>query len=642
MNAKFAQIRLTLAVMLPITSLVALNALSRTSTAQELPRLEKMAVQQVSELNSIPLDDLRVIKSAEVNLPFIGEKVVKFKVLNKQDGEIYGVNLDSTGKQVSSTELEQEERSGHNAVYGKLHPALAAKLADASQNAKVKVIVWMQEPDQPEALRSDDKESSRSLTSEAEANAFLEQVQIERADFLKDVVAPVAKRARQFDTSLRTGRYSPVIYARLTPDAIREIGTWPEVLQVYEDNVNYPELEIALPTIDAGFVHASGITGNGVGVAQIEVGGRVATNNPFLSGIAPDTTYVCKSVSGHSTGVAGIIRSSHSTRLGIAPNVSLLTSGSCKGIDSELQNRSTAAADWGARALNLSWGRDTNLVPGANDRFYDDMVINRFRTVVKSAGNQGGGDNDVTSPGLAYNVITVGNFDDRNTANWSDDVMNSTSSWGDPKSTNGDREKPELAAPGTSINSTTTSSPWTGAIGSGTSYAAPMVTGVAALLMQRHPSLEVWPEGVKAILMTTAAHNIEGSSRLSEKDGAGGIFAPRAEDVAGSRQSTGGFGWDAQSYTCDTEPTLDVATMYFFAGERPRATIVWDQNPNYPAYASQPSADLDLEVIDPSGSVVAFSSSWDNTYEIVDFTASTSGNYKLRVVKREGCGFSDT
>ena len=76
----------------------------------------------------------------------------------------------------------------------------------------------------------------------------------------------------------------------------------------------------------------------------------------------------------------------------------------------------------GARArINLSWGSDTNLVTGGGDRFFDEMVHNRWRTIVKSAGNRNCGntggpggtpDADVTSPGLAYNVITVGGLDD--------------------------------------------------------------------------------------------------------------------------------------------------------------------------------------------------------------------------------------
>jgi subtilisin family serine protease len=287
----------------------------------------------------------------------------------------------------------------------------------------------------------------------------------------------------------------------------------------------------------------------------------------------------------------------------------------------------------------LSWGSNTNLIPGANDRFYDSMVINRYRSIVKSAGNEAGpcnsGTGNVTSPGLAYNVITVGNFNDRNTVSWTGDVMDSCSSWRDPVSTHNDREKPEVSAPGSFINSTTTTSPWTGAIGSGTSYAAPAVTGATALLLQRNSGLTSWPEAVKAILMATAIHNVEGAARLSEYDGTGGVVLDRADDLA--RRLNGN--WGAQSYSCSTVTPLNVATMSLVAGARTRVVIAWDNDPAYSYYASRPGADLDLHVLNPSGTIVSSSSSWDNTYEIVDFTPTVTGNYTLRIM-RYRCDYS--
>jgi len=286
--------------------------------------------------------------------------------------------------------------------------------------------------------------------------------------------------------------------------------------------------------------------------------------------------------------------------------------------------------------MNLSWGSNIGLTPGVMDRFYDSIVMNNARTVVKSAGNEGCGfGGNVTSPGLAYNVITVGCFDDRGTISWADDVMNSCSSFVDPVSGHGDREKPELVAPGTNITSTTLSFPFVGSVGSGTTLAAPVVTGAAALLIERSPFLASWPESVKAILMATAMHNIEGSSRLSEFDGAGAVDALRAYEV--SRLQNGSFG--GILYTCSSPDLLDVASLTLFAGQRTRVAIAWDNDPNYALYSSQPGADLDLQIISPSGSAVASSASWDNTYEIVDFTPAVSGTYKLRVNKYR-CSYS--
>ena len=43
------------------------------------------------------------------------------------------------------------------------------------------------------------------------------------------------------------------------------------------------------------------------------------------------------------------------------------------------------------------------------------------------------------------------------------------------------------------------------------------------------------------------------------------------------------------------------------------------------------NADLDLQVLDPSNTVVAASSSFQNSSEVVDFTPSVTGTYTLRV-----------
>ena len=130
--------------------------------------------------------------------------------------------------------------------------------------------------------------------------------------------------------------------------------------------------------------------------------------------------------------------------------------------------------------------------------------------------------NNVASPANAYNVIAVGNVDDKKSAAWADDEMNSTSAHVNP--TTG-VQKPEVVAPGTSIDTVAS-------VGTGTSFAAPQVAGLAAILMQRHGNLKFSPTAVKSILMASAVHNIEGNSVASNKDGAGSIDAALADWMA--------------------------------------------------------------------------------------------------------------
>jgi subtilisin family serine protease len=194
-----------------------------------------------------------------------------------------------------------------------------------------------------------------------------------------------------------------------------------------------------------------------------------------------------------------------------------------------------------------------------------------------------------------------------------------------PTSSFNDRVKPEVVAPGTNITSLRNSSNWL-QTGSGTSYSAPAVAGTAALMMQRDTRLQEWPEIVKAVLMATAWQNIEGSVRLSTYDGAGGIQADRADDV------TRGFrgGWSGRNYNQSSPTNFEIRRVYLVSGRRARVVICWNQDTNYSQYASRPAVDLDLQILRPNGTVQAGSYSYDNTYEIAEFTPTTTGWHSIR------------
>ncbi|MBM3679467.1 MAG: S8 family peptidase, partial [Actinobacteria bacterium] len=224
-----------------------------------------------------------------------------------------------------------------------------------------------------------------------------------------------------------------------------------------------------------------------------------------------------------------------------------------------------------------------------------------------------------------YNVLAVGNVDLNGTVDRTDDAMAGTSSFVDPTSAFGDREKPEVSAPGTNIAMLSSGLPYAGQVDTGTSMASPMVAGEAARLVQRKSFLGIWPEQLRAIIMASARHNVEGSERLSDVDGAGMIAIDGAVRVLdGGRH--GGMRVD-----CSTFGSARVAgRVELRPEERLRAAISWTTDPSAADYATRPSADLDLEVRGPSRSF--FSSSFDNTSEIVDFRAPVAGTYEIRVV----------
>jgi subtilisin family serine protease len=378
-----------------------------------------------------------------------------------------------------------------------------------------------------------------------------------------------------------------------------------------------------------------GFDGTGRKLAQLEVFGQVSSLQTNLNQWIQGNSGACDGTTelgfGHATEVAGVMISHHSTVKGLAPDAQLWAGGGCNSDDATLQSDADAAASWGARAINISYGHDQDAgVPNGHARFFDGVVVNSWRTVVAAAGNEAppcATSARIINPAVAYNLITVGALDDFGTPAWWLDTIWNCSSYLDPISITGDREKPEVAAPGVVINSTTSGMGSPFETNDGTSLAAPHVTGTAALMMEQSTILEVWPEAVKAIIMVTARDNVEGSSRLSDKDGAGGIWSLGASKVIDGSEG----GWGVWSISCSSVFPRDIP-FSLVAGRVTRVVITWDQDPDSPYYEDYPSADLDLYIRNPSNGHVTASASFDNTYEIVEFTPSVTGTHTIRVL----------
>jgi hypothetical protein len=76
--------------------------------------------------------------------------------------------------------------------------------------------------------------------------------------------------------------------------------------------------------------------------------------------------------------------------------------------------------------------------------------------------------------------------------------------------------------------------------------------------------------------------------------------------------------------------TLDRTTRSVGRRTHHRIAISWTADPTFADYANRPSADIDLQVVDANGRVVASSSSWDDTTEIVEFDSWWAGTYTVR------------
>ena len=304
---------------------------------------------------------------------------------------------------------------------------------------------------------------------------------------------------------------------------LEQLRNNPYVLKVDELTLPFEtHLEYSVPTIQPSSFYAAGINGTGVNVSVVDSGVtphddldiNLISQDFSISGNTADSQ-------NHGTHVAGIIASAHSTQTGVSPYISNLINAKIIGT---IVTEATPilGMDWAitqkAQILSNSWGCGSNVYTCEDYQtycfsaatgddvswtLYMDSAVDAYDLVfVVSAGNKGAcGNTSITPPADAYNVITVGATTDKGTSSRADDTYLDLATHGFETSrgpTYDGRKKPDVVAPGAAINST---SKLGGFISqSGTSMAAPHVSGASAILTQYGlTNLET-----KALLINTA------------------------------------------------------------------------------------------------------------------------------------------
>jgi thermitase len=225
---------------------------------------------------------------------------------------------------------------------------------------------------------------------------------------------------------------------------------------------------------------------------------------------------------GHGTFVAGVIGARGNNSIGVIGTALNVTIMPVKVLDCRGAGTALAAAEGvlyaakaGASVLNVSFGSQSDSITlhQAIDQAHNQYGV----TIVAAVGNTGG--NEVEFPARYDNVIAV-SAGDHTTAGG----KASFSNWG-PEVT--------VTAPGVDIASTVPlkfcagwscfgSEPY--ALGSGTSFSTPLVSGAAALLLSSGRVSS--PDQVKALLQKTALSLPDGT--FHGWDGAGRIQIDQA------------------------------------------------------------------------------------------------------------------
>lgn len=400
-----------------------------------------------------------------------------------------------------------QDAHAFTAVIGEQYkiPANEALMAKADKDGSVRIIV-----------RVKTRKAFRPMAETASASAREQMSHIASAQeaALKDLAGHKVLQRYKF-------RYTPYISMRVDRAALDALLASPTIQQIQEDKLSHPTLDLSVPRIGALTLHASDIKGTGVTIAVLDTG--VDKLHPFLAksvvseacyssnDAKDDATSICPGgvtestavgsampyggscptgECDHGTHVAGIAGGresiSGSPGPGVAPDVNIIAiqvfslfGGSSLGAyDSDIikgLERVYALRDtYAIASVNLSLGGgaysstcDTDPLKAS----IDNLRAANIATII-SSGNDGycGA---ISAPACISSAISVGATDD------ADQVAFYSNS----------ADFMSLLAPGSTINSSIPGSGYAG--WSGTSMAAPHVTGAWALFRQQSPNASV-------------------------------------------------------------------------------------------------------------------------------------------------------
>ncbi len=320
---------------------------------------------------------------------------------------------------------------------------------------------------------------------------------------LHDEVAALPFVRTLHPVALRTGPAMPTLGPAIVP-----AGDAPRGEPAPASPYDYGEAEWQAKLIAADELHGEGYTGAQVIVGVTDTGFRMThevlaplvpqvidsydflEDDPEVANETADEDDVDQDFHG-SVVVSTLAGKLDGTMVGIAPEVSLLLAKTeSVPLEEEFEEDTwIAGAEWaessGADILSSSLGwtdwytlpDDLDGATGVSTIFANELASGTGLLIVTSAGNSGPGAGTLFLPADAQEVIAAGAVDE----NGDVAVFSSRGPTADG------RFKPDLAAPGQSVTVVRWDQPDGLQTASGTSFAAPILAGVAALLVEAHP-----------------------------------------------------------------------------------------------------------------------------------------------------------
>ncbi|MGH8224068.1 MAG: S8 family serine peptidase, partial [Woeseiaceae bacterium] len=599
----------------------------------------------------------RVLQSVRVELPLTRERIQAAKHYDPERDTASLRSVDARGAAVDlATKIQAESRASLGR-HRQIHPVLARAMGRLSGNERVPILAWIFH--EHELSRKDEPESKPLLVASREASmptpapsgeptedAYTEALRASIRQVLDRVRSQFRELGVEVSSDLGT---VPVLVAQATKDQVEALSRLPDVTGLYlHETRGIPDLSSSITDARASTAHTAGFRGANVRVAVWEA------TPANTSQLVIEETFDSSAAAGQSAGdrnhaqlVTAVIKNTESTgSKGFAPDSKTYSAN----------KYTNDALNWAVvtkrcTVLNQSFhfaSEETDPGLSAVDLIADYLVVHPpFPTIVQAAGN-GPATEYVNHKG--FNTTRVGNHTDGASS------MDTQSVFKNPSSTHNDRELPDLAANGTSVTAT-------GLTMSGTSFSSPAVAGTVAVVQSVDGTLKAWPEGCRAILLASAGRNISGGSWSQAAarsttdgiDGSGALDTGEAAQIARVRSRRNSTavrrGWDVgmlQSSDLQANGTSSFRYMVQVpasGARRLKAALAWSSKITYTSDAtatppvkvteSKLTVDLDLYVY-LRGSLVAHSSTFDSSFEIVEFDAHAGSTYEIRIKRFSG------
>lgn len=594
---------------------------------------------RVEHATRVALGEVTFIRLTMREQPQPNVKYIEFvKAVSRESGEPVDLAFNEKGEEVDGHSALADVQNRRYNKFGKLHETLFGHLKAANDDDDINVVVW---PNLKVDLTSYEKPTTGEIKEPLpEALKLLEEAIVSRTaavDKLKELGATVRETPAEI----------PLIYASLSASQARKLAKVEIVGNVFlDDKTGIPDLADSLAVARAPQAQALGYTGTGVSVAVFEAGPSNLNNLAFAGRFS-----TMPLASWHARLTSAIIKNVEPEKPhGYAPDCNLYSANSFDNAALQWAVHSPQHCTVISQSFHRipSEGQNEQGSPFlSNDDILKDHMATSFPypTILHAAGN--GPDIEYVNH-KGFNTLSVGSHDDNATSLGGDSVFRN------PASHHCDRELPELVANGIGVRAV-------GEWGSGTSFAAPAVAGTAALIQSVDDTLKSWPEGCRAILLASADRNICGGTwpedvvmGNDQHDGSGALNAQLAVLIAQQRRHRDApaslRGWDVGQLVPANFDHRGLARFNYYVDVHSPAipaphtyavkvAVAW-QSKLVPdangVLSSILTVDHDLIVEDSTGFPIASSTTYDNSYEIVEFFSTASETYKIRIRRWSG------